>query len=385
MWLILIAFCLHFTRHGIIFPFIPLMAEKMGAGPTTIGFIVGAFSLIAVFLSIPLGGLVDRFGVKRLLLLGVVCNIVNAVILLQTDTVAMLIVAQLIAGIAFLLHVVASQAFISRLPDASRRERGFGWLSFGAAAGQGVGPIVGGILVDRFDYQAAFWVVLVLSSAGLILLGLKDSRESAPTRASYNPAQDARQAGALAVDPKVLMTLVFTFAIIFAANLRASFLPVLLRSEGLAEFTVGILISVFAIMSTSIRIIFGKLLDMFDRKKILAASMLAIIVAVGLIPSMGSVAGFTILISVFGLGFGMTQPLSMVMIADLTNPDQSGLAMGLRFTAIMVAGLLSPIFLGLIIETFDLAPAFYVAALVVILAGIHMFLIRPDLIPARRE
>jgi MFS family permease len=97
------------------------------------------------------------------------------------------------------------------------------------------------------------------------------------------------------------------------------------------------------------------------------------------------VAGFTILISVFGLGFGMTQPLSMVMIADLTNPDQSGLAMGLRFTAIMVAGLLSPIFLGLIIETFGLAPAFYVAALVVVLAGIPMFLIRPDLIPARRE
>jgi len=80
----------------------------MGAGPTAIGFIVGAFSLIAVFLSIPLGGLVDRFGVKRLLLFGVICNIANAVILLQTDTVSKLIVAQLIAGIALLLHVVAS-------------------------------------------------------------------------------------------------------------------------------------------------------------------------------------------------------------------------------------------------------------------------------------
>ena len=49
----------------------------------------------------------------------------------------------------------------------------------------------------------------------------------------------------------------------------------------------------------------------------------------------------------------MTQPLSMVMIADLTDPVQSGLAMGRRFTAIMLAGLLSPIFLGLIIETID--------------------------------
>jgi len=385
MWLILIAFGLHFTRHGIIFPFIPLLAEQMGAGPTTIGFIVGAFSLIAVFLSIPLGGLVDRFGVKRLLLVGVLCNITNAIILLQTDTVETLIAAQLIAGIAFLLHVVASQAFISRLPDATRREKGFGWLSFGAAAGQGVGPILGGILVDRFDYPAAFGVVLALSSAGLILLGLKNTRESLPTRSSYDPVQDARQAGLLATNPKVLMTLIFTFAIIFAASLRSSFLPVLLRAEGLTEFTVGMMISIFAVMSTSIRLIFGRLLNIYNRKKILVVSMLAIIVAVGLIPSMVSVAGFAVLISIFGLGFGMTQPLSMVMVADLADPNQSGLAMGLRFTAIMLAGLISPILLGLIIETLGLAPAFYVAALVVVFAGIKMFIIRPDLIPDRRQ
>jgi MFS family permease len=385
MWLILIVLTLHFTRHGVIFPFIPLLAEKMGAGPMAIGFIVGSFSLIAVFLSIPLGGLVDRFGVKRLLVFGVLCNIVNAAILIRTDTVSMLITAQLIAGIAFVLHVVTSQAFISRLPDAPRREKGFGWLSFSAAAGNSVGPIMGGILVGRFGYPAAFWVVLTLSSAGLLVLGLKDSTESISTKSSYNPVQDARQAGSLAMDPKVLMILMFTFSIIFAANLRASFLPVLLRAEGLTEFIVGVLISVFAVMSTSIRLIFGRLLDIFNRKKILTASMLAIIFAVGLLPLVNSMAGFVILISLFGLGFGMTQPLSMVMVADLADPDRSGLTMGLRFTAIMLADLLSPIFLGLIIETIGLSPAFYVAALVVVVAGVRMLIIRPDLIPGRRQ
>ena len=384
MRLILIAVTLHFIRHGVTFPFIPLLAEKMGAGPATIGLIVGAFSLIAVFLSIPLGGLVDRFGIKRPLLLGVICNIVNAVILLHADTVLKLIVAQFIAGIAFLPHVVASQAFVSRLPDASRREKGFGWLSFGAAIGLSAGPILGGILVDRFDYQVAFWVVLVLSSGGLILLGLKNTKDTGPTKSSYSPLQDARQVGALAMEPKVMMILFFTFAILFAASLRSSFLPLLLRAEGLSEFSVGLLISVFAIMATFIRLVFGRLLDIFGRRKILAYSVLAIIMAVGLIPVMTSVAGFTILISIFGLGFGMTQPLSMVMVSDLTDPTQSGLAMGLRFVAIMLGSLLSPILLGLIIETFGLSPAFYVAALVVALAGIWMFIIRPDLIPGRR-
>ncbi|MCP4186095.1 MAG: MFS transporter, partial [Gammaproteobacteria bacterium] len=270
----------------------------MGAGPASIGLIVGAFSLIAVFLSIPFGGLVDRFGIKRPLLLGVICNIANAVILLHANTVSKLIVAQFTAGIAFLPHVVASQAFVSRLPDASRREKGFGWLSFGAAVGLSAGPILGGILVDRFDYQVAFWVVLVLSSGGLILLGLKNTRDTGPTKSSYSPLQDARQVGAMAMEPKVMMILFFTFAILFAASLRSSFLPLLLRAEGLSEFSVGLLISVFAIMATFIRLVFGRLLDIFGRRKILAYSMLAIIMAVGLIPAMTSVAGFTILISI---------------------------------------------------------------------------------------
>jgi MFS family permease len=384
MWLILIVLILHFTRHGIIYPFVPLLAGSMGAGPSAIGFTVGAFSLIAVFLSVPLGGLVDRFGVKWLLLFGVGCNIINALILIQADTVSKLIIAQMIAGVAFLLLVVASQAYFSRLSDPSQREKGFGWLGFGASAGQSVGPILGGFLVDRFDYRAAFWVVLVLSIMGLALVRLKRTRESNPTKLSYNLLQDTRQAKALAMDPSVLMVLVFTFAIIFAVNLRSSFLPVFLRAEGLTEASGGLLISVFAVTSTSIRLIFGKLVQLFDRKKIIAVSMLAVALGAGLIPSMFSPVSFAVILAVFGLGFGMTQPLSMVMIADLTDPSQSGLAMGLRFTALMVASLLSPIFLGFLVGTFGLTSAFYVAAVVVTLCGIRMLIVRPELIPTRR-
>jgi MFS family permease len=137
-------------------------------------------------------------------------------------------------------------------------------------------------------------------------------------------------------------------------------------------------------MSTSIRLIFGKLVQLFDRKKIIALSMLAVVLGVGLIPSMFSAVSFAVILAVFGLGFGMTQPLSMVMIADLTDPNQSGLAMGLRFMAIMVANLLSPIFSGFLVGTFSLPSAFYVAAAVVALCGIQMLIVRPELIPSRR-
>ncbi len=384
-WLILIAFTFHFMRYGIIFPLVPLLAEQMGAGPSVIGFTVGSFSLMAIFLSIPLGGLVDRFGPRRLLTIGVLCNIVNAVILLRTDTVLELICAQMIAGLGFLLHVVASQAYFSRMPLPSDRERGFGYLSFSASGGQSFGPVLGGFLVHRFDYQTAFWIVLMLSCIGLSVLGLKGTDERRPQKLSDSLLQDVRQVGLLASNPSILMILGFTFAIIFATNSRGSFLPVLLRDRGFTEAVVGLLLSIFAATSTIIRLFFGKLMNSFDRNKIVAVSMLAVIAGVALIPVKFSTPGYSVILGVFGLGFGLTQPLSMVMMADLTDPRLSGLTMGLRFTAIMLADLLSPILLGFVVGLVGLQAAFYVAAAVVTLAGVYMFVLDPQLLPTRRQ
>jgi MFS family permease len=384
-WLILIAFAFHFMRWGIVFPLVPLLAEKMGAGPSMIGFAVGSFSLIAIFLSIPLGGLVDRFGPKRLLIVGVLCNIINAVILLRTDTVFELICAQMISGVGFLLHVVASQAFFSHMPIPSDRERGFGHLSFSGAGGQSFGPVLGGYLVEQFDYQTAFWIVLALSCAGLSVLGLKGTDERNLQKSPSSLLQNLRPVGLLAANPSILMVLAFTFAIIFATDSRGSFLPVLLRNRGFTEADVGLLLSIFAATSTLIRLFFGKLMDAFDRNKVVAASMLAIIAGVGPIPIIFSKAGYAVILAVLGLGFGLTQPLSMVMMADLADPHLSGLSMGLRFTAIMLGDLLSPIVLGFVVGAFGLAVAFYVAAAVVILSGVHMFVLQSHLLPARRQ
>jgi MFS family permease len=90
-------------------------------------------------------------------------------------------------------------------------------------------------------------------------------------------------------------------------------------------------------------------------------------------------------LGIFGLGFGITQPLSMVMVADLTRPENAGIAMGLRFTALTFANLVGPLLLGLVVEGAGLAAAFYAPAIVVGLTGLYLLALRPQLLPGRRE
>jgi MFS family permease len=383
--LILTAYSFHFVRYGVLFPLIPLVAESMGAGAAVIGITVGAFSLIAIFLSIPLGGLTDRFGVKRLLLLGVVCNIVSAVILLSADTIAALFLVQTIAGVGFLLHVVASQAYFSRLPRAADREKGFGFISFAAAVGQGLGPLLGGFLADCYGYPAAFGAVLAFSVVGLVVLGVKDSAEVRAVKSTFSLSGDLQSVWRLLQSGRVRIVLLFAFVVIFAVSLRNSFLPVFLITRGLGEAGVGFLIALFAAASTSIRLFFGFLLNRLSRRAVTALAVAAVALGVGTIPLMPSPGGYAAALVVFGLGFGLSQPLSMVMMSDLAEARVGGLAMGLRFTAIMAANLSSPVMLGLMAEAVGLPFVFFAAAALVTMFGVATVVLRPNLLPQRRE
>jgi MFS family permease len=121
-----------------------------------------------------------------MLLIGVISNIANAVILLHASTISELIIAQMIAGLAFMLIIVGSQALISKISELRARETAFGLLSIGASIGLALNPVLGGFLVERFDYRTAFYLVLLFSSMGLLVLGIRDTEKANSLKRSYS-------------------------------------------------------------------------------------------------------------------------------------------------------------------------------------------------------
>jgi MFS family permease len=383
MVLILITFILNFIRYGMVFPLVPLEAQDLGASPAVIGMIVGAFSLLSFFLSVPIGGFTDRFGVKRMLLLGVLCNVSSCLLLLRAD-ILFLMASQVLGGFGFQLHIVSSQSFIARVESPFRRERAFGYLTFSAAFGQSLGPVLGGFIASRFGYREAFVVALLLSAAGLIVSGIRESK-GVHRADRYSLMGDLRHAAATLSDSRMLAVLAFTFGVIFTVSLRTSFLPVLLLKRGLQETDVGLLISLFAASMTVIRPFAGRIFQTFSRKDMMAFSILTVAVGVGLIPVLSSWLTTALALCLFGLGFGLTQPLSMVMVADLSDPEHPGLSMGIRFMVITLANLLGPVLLGFLVEGVGLNGPFYASAFLVLAIGAYILKWKPGLLPGRRE
>ena len=382
---ILIVFGLHFIRYGIIFPIIPLAAHDMGASAVMIGFVVSAYSMLGCLLGIPIGGLTDRLGVKHILTIGVTVNLLSSIILVCFHNLWGLTVSQLLGGVGFVIHPVAVQVHISKLNQVRQREMGFSFMALTASIGHAISPPLGGFLLGVWGLQWAFTTTLGIAILACVaLLGVK--KDQLPQSVSpYRIRESYRQTRQLLKNSQLVAVLIVTFVMIFAVSIRTSFLPVLLDARGFSESRIGMLIGLFGLAVLSIRLFTGHLMGLFQRRHLIAVVSLAIFSSTAIIPFSTTLNNIMPLIIVFGFGFGLFQPLSMVMISDLAAANISGINMGLRITVLMLATIMGPLTMGIIVHYTNLSGAFFATAGLVFITATYLLVIKSELLPVRRE
>ncbi len=384
MHLLAAGFLIHFLRHGMVFPLIPLYAQALGAMESRIGLVVACFHLLSILLAIPLGSLMERFGLKFMLACGAGCNLVYSLLLLVANSLWILIMAQLAGGLGFLLLIVATQTYVGSQAQNRRRERGFGLITLAAAVGQTLGPALGGFLLSWAGYMCVFLVATGLAGLGAVVVavpGVGYRRQEANSQHS-SPLAHIRS---LAANVQILTVLAFTFSVMVVVSLRGSFMPLLLQEKGISEGQIGLLLSCFALAMTLVRVVVGRVLGRTTRLNVLTFTLACVIVGSGALPFLDSMGMLAVFLTVYGIGFGFSQPLSMVMISDISS---SGLAMGMRFFTISVAIFLSSLSMGWVAEHYSLAAPFYCGAGFLILAGTGIVLylaVKGTQQPAYRE
>jgi EmrB/QacA subfamily drug resistance transporter len=149
---------------------LPVMQRELGAGVREVQWIVEAYALFLAALLLVGGSLGDRFGRKRVYGVGVaVFAAASAWCGLAPDT-GQLVLARAVQGVGGALLVPGSLALISASFGSGERGRAIGtWSSLTAVAG-GVGPVLGGLLVENLSWRWIFYLNLPLAAAILLLL-----------------------------------------------------------------------------------------------------------------------------------------------------------------------------------------------------------------------
>ncbi|HEX6902491.1 MAG TPA: MFS transporter [Thermoanaerobaculia bacterium] len=156
---------------------LPALQADLGATVAEVQWVVEAYALFLSALLLVGGSLGDRFGRRRIYLLGIAGFALASVACGFAATIDQLIAARAAQGIAAAFLVPGSLALLSASFDESKRGRAIGTWSGFSAITAAVGPLLGGWLIDHVSWRWVFFLNVPLAAA-VILISLRFVPES---------------------------------------------------------------------------------------------------------------------------------------------------------------------------------------------------------------
>lgn len=147
---------------------LPAISVDLGASTSQLQWVVDAYVLVLAGLLILAGSTGDRFGRKRWMSRGLLLLLAGSVVAALAGSVPMLVTGRALQGLGAAFVLPATLSIVTNTFD--RAERGTAiavWTSVGGI-GIGFGPAIGGYLVERIDWPAAFWVHVPIIALALI-------------------------------------------------------------------------------------------------------------------------------------------------------------------------------------------------------------------------
>ena len=148
---------------------LPSIQRQLHMSPDRLEWVISAYALSLATL-IPLGGaLGDRYGRKRVFLLGMVVFMAGSAACALSPTDLSLIGARVVQGVGGAVMSALTLSILTETFPAETRSAAIGTWAAVAGLGFGSGPIVGGLLLSVFGWSSVFWVNVPLAVAGLLL------------------------------------------------------------------------------------------------------------------------------------------------------------------------------------------------------------------------
>ncbi|HEX2280185.1 MAG TPA: MFS transporter [Thermomicrobiales bacterium] len=164
---------------------LPTLQRELGASAAQAQWVVESYALFLAALLLVGGVLGDRFGRKRIFVLGTVLFSATSVWCGLSPNIEMLIVARAAQGVAAALLTPASLAIISAaFSDETERGRAIGTWSGFTAITAAFGPVLGGWLVENASWRWVFFINLPLAIVvvAVALRGVPESRDQGSGR-----------------------------------------------------------------------------------------------------------------------------------------------------------------------------------------------------------
>jgi MFS family permease len=333
-------------------PMVSYRALDQGASASDLGVIAAAFGVLSLVAAIPIGRMVDRIGAGRMTICGVTGVTVGIAIAVLPASVPSLVVAGGVLGLGHVMTMAGHQTLVAARWPASRREAVYNGYSSFVSVGQAIGPPAGlaaasHLMLSSSQVKGIDPLAGLVVAGGIALLALPAAL--AMRERGRRPASGAAPAGRSAVtgdtagaDSRRWPVMATSAMVVAALDVLLAFLPAWAESNGIAPVVVGWLLASRAAFTLLIRTVAGPLVRWMGRARVLTGSICCACLGFAALPFVGAHVAFATML-LLGVGLGLAQPITLVMLMDRTDPGVQGAAVGMRLAANRLGQVLLPL------------------------------------------
>jgi MFS family permease len=327
-----------------------------------LGVLGASFAIVPLLLAVPSGQATDRFGERRVMLVGSVLMALSGVVLAVAGTgPAGVVLGTVVLGTGHLLSVVGQQAAVANSAAPGTFDSAFGYYTFAASLGQAVGPALIILIGGRQSIPDTGTIFLVAAGTGVVLIACTLAIRMPPRTTAGGDADHGGMRTLLRM-PGLVRALLLSCVVLAAVDITLVYLPALGADRGLAAGFIGLLLTLRAVASMTSRFFLGRLVARAGRRHLMITSVALSAVSMAALGLPLSPAAMIGLVVVLGLGLGVGQPMTMALLATSAPPGLRGRAMSLRLTGNRLGQVLIPSAVGAVAAGVGAAGVLYATA-----------------------
>lgn len=343
-----------------------LYALTLGAQPSTVGVLGGMFYLFPLLLSLPIGGLADRYGSRWLLMVGALCGTSALLLPYFVRAIPAFYAAAALSGLALAFYHVTLQNLVGILSRPNEHARNFSNFSLVGASTSFVGPLVAGFSIDYAGHAVACLYLAALSLLAIILLLIWGRLLPGGNRAAVGGTGTLKSLA----DRDVLRMLATSSLSQLGTDLFQFYLPIYGYAKGLSASAIGAALAVFAGASFVVRLFLARMVKRVSPEKLLAWSFYAGAIGFMLVPFCHNAVMLGAVAFIFGLGMGIGTPLTVILMFSHSTEGRSGQTLGLRLTANNFVRVVGPALFGAVGSALGLPAVFWINGLMMGCGGL---------------
>lgn len=167
---------------------LPAIGQELSTNLSMLQWVIDAYALCLSALILSVGPLSDRYGRKRVWLVGIAIFTLGSLICALASNIQWLLFGRAVQGIAAAALIPGALSIITQaFSNDIERIKVIGIWSAVSALSLIIGPILGGFLVDTFDWTTIFIINIPIGLLTVVLGGLGIAESADPDKAALDP------------------------------------------------------------------------------------------------------------------------------------------------------------------------------------------------------